>query len=151
MIKVLFVCHGNICRSTMAEAIMKDRIKGKKLENMFYIDSAATSREETGNPIYPPARRKLLEKGVYPGTHRARTLTMRDYDEFDYLIGMDHANVNNMKRMYGDPKGKIRLMMEFADINRSISDPWYTDDFESTYQDLDLAINAFLEKILNVK
>ena len=112
MIKVLFVCHGNICRSPMAEFVMKDLVKKAHLEDEFEIASAATSTEEIwggrGNPVYPPARAKLKEHGIDPGGKRARRTTREDYKYYDYLIGMDYANVNNMKRIYGgDPDGKM--------------------------------------------
>ena len=149
MIKVLFVCHGNICRSTMAEAMFKHMVSLRGLENEFYIDSAATSREEIGNTIYPPAVRKLREKGVPTGNHRARQITLKDYDEYDYIIGMDRYNISNMLRYYNnDPDHKIHKMMEFAGSDRDVADPWYTGDFEATYQDLKVSLAGFLETIL---
>ena len=115
MTKLLFICHGNICRSPMAEYVMKDLVKKAGLEKEFQIDSAATSGEELGNPVYPPARRTLAEHGVPCGDHRARRLTKGDYDAYDLLVGMDRANLRNMSRMLGgDPEGKLHLLLEYA-------------------------------------
>lgn len=138
MVKILFVCLGNICRSPMAEYIMKDLVKKAGLDNRFVIASAATSREEIGNPVYPPARRKLAEHGIGCEGHAARQLVSRDYDRFDLLIGMDHANIRNMQRICGgDTEGKIHLLMEYAGKpGKEVSDPWYTDDFETAWKDI---------------
>lgn len=138
MVKILFVCLGNICRSPMAEYIMKDLVKKAGLDNRFVIASAATSREEIGNPVYPPARRKLAEHGIGCEGHAARQLVSRDYDRFDLLIGMDHANIRNMQRICGgDTEGKIHLLMEYAGKSgKEVSDPWYTDDFETAWKDI---------------
>ena len=131
MIKVLFICHGNICRSPMAEFVMKDLVKKAHLEDRFEIASAATSTEEIwggrGNPVYPPARAKLKEHGIDPGGKRARRTTRDDYKYYDYLIGMDYANVFNMKRIYGgDPDGKISLLLDYCGRNgQEVADPWY--------------------------
>ena len=136
MVKILFVCHGNICRSPMAEFVMKDLVKKTGLENEFYIASAATSREEIGNPVYPPARRKLAEHGIACDGHAARQLTNRDYDEYDLLIGMDSANLKNMYRICdGDYARKMSLLMDHTDRPGDVADPWYTDDFEATWRD----------------
>lgn len=138
MVKILFVCLGNICRSPMAEYIMKDLVKKAGPDNRFVIASAATSREEIGNPVYPPARRKLAEHGIGCEGHAARQLVSRDYDRFDLLIGMDHANIRNMQRICGgDTEGKIHLLMEYAGKSgKEVSDPWYTDDFETAWKDI---------------
>lgn len=138
MVKILFVCLGNICRSPMAEYIMKDLVKKAGLDNRFVIASAATSREEIGNPVYPPARRKLAEHGIGCEGHAARQLVSRDYDRFDLLIGMDHANIRNMQRICGgDTEGKIHLLMEYSGKpGKEVSDPWYTDDFETAWKDI---------------
>ena len=137
MVKILFVCHGNICRSPMAEFVMKDLAKKAGLASQFHIESAATSREEIGNPVYPPARRKLAEHGISCDGHAARQLTNQDYDKYDLLIGMDSANLRNMHRICGgDPDGKVLKLLEFAGTNRSVDDPWYTGDFETTYADV---------------
>ena len=137
MTKMLFICHGNICRSPMAEYIFRDMVQRQGLAERFHIASAATSREEIGNPIYPPARRKLAEHGITCGGHAARQLTKNDYKEFDLLIGMDGANLRNMHRICGgDPDGKIHLLLDYTDHPRDVVDPWYTGDFEATWQDV---------------
>ena len=137
MTKILFICHGNICRSPMAEFIMKDLLKKAGLEQSFHIESAATSREEIGNPVYPPARRKLAEHGISCDGHAARQLTKADYRGFDLLIGMDNANLQNMRRICGgDPEGKIRLLRDYTARPGDVADPWYTGDFETTWRDV---------------
>ena len=136
-IKVLFICHGNICRSTMAEYMMKDLVKNRGMESEFYIDSAATSREEIGNPVHYGTRQKLREVGIPCGDHRARQMTKEDYEKFDYLIGMDSANIRNMHRILGaDPEGKVHKLLEFTERVRDIADPWYTGNFDVTYEDI---------------
>lgn len=133
MIKILFICHGNICRSPMAEYVMKDLVKKAGLAAQFHIESAATSAEEIGNPVYPPARRKLAEHGISCAGHAARQLTREDYDRWDLLIGMDGANLRNMRRICGgDPAGKLRLLLDCAGRSGEVADPWYTGDFETT-------------------
>lgn len=137
MINILFVCHGNICRSPMAEFIMKDLVKKAGLESQFHIASAATSREELGNPVYPPARRKLAEHGISCGGHHARQLTAQDYDAYDLLVGMDGANFRNMHRICGgDPHGRISLLLAHTDRPGDVADPWYTGDFDATWNDI---------------
>ena len=128
MTKILFICHGNICRSPMAEFVMKDLVQKARLASQFHIESAATSREEIGNPVYPPARRKLAEHGISCEGHAARQLTQRDYDAFDLLIGMDQENLWNIRRICG-------------------GDPWYTGDFETTWRDVDVGCRALLGRI----
>ena len=146
MIKILFVCHGNICRSPMAEFVMKDMVEKAGLSNDFRIDSAATSSEELGNPVYPPARRKLAEHGIDCTGKTARRLRQEDYDRYDYIIGMDRANLRNMTRICGgDPDGKIRLLMSFCGSDHEVSDPWYTGDFESTWRDVSAGCSALLQ------
>ena len=148
MKKILFVCHGNICRSPMAEFIMKDLIQKAGLEDQFYIASAATSTEETGNPVYPPARRKLAEHGIGCAGKTARQLTKGDYSQCDLLIGMDSANLRNMRRICGgDPNGKIHLLMEYTDRPGDVADPWYTGDFEATWQDVLAGCSGLLEHL----
>lgn len=137
MTRILFVCHGNICRSPMAEFVMKDLVKKAGLEERFQIASAATSTEEIGNPVYPPARRKLAEHGISCGGKTARQLTKADYVQYDLLIGMDRANIRNMNRICGgDPDGKIKLLLDFTDRPGDVADPWYTGDFDATWRDV---------------
>ena len=136
--RVLFVCHGNICRSAMAEFILKALVKAKGIDNRFYIESAAVSTEEIGNPIYPPAKRCLNQHGVwFDPAKRARQVTRADYDRFDRIICMDASNLRLIRRIIpSDPEGKIHLMMSFAGIDRDVADPWYTGDFEATWEDV---------------
>lgn len=146
MIKILFICHGNICRSPMAEFVLKNMIAEAGDDEEFIIDSAATSREEIGNDIYPPAKEKMIEKGVAFNRRKARQMTAEDYEKYDYLMGMDDANVRNMKHICGgDPEHKIYKILDFAGIDRSVADPWYTGDFEATYQDVVTGCEAFLK------
>ena len=137
MVKILFVCHGNICRSPMAEYLMKQLVADAGLAGDFCIASAATSTEEIGNPVYPPARRKLAEHGIGCGGHVARQMTREEYSRYDLLIGMDEENRYNMRRISGgDPEGKIHLLLDYTDHPRDVADPWYTGDFEKTWQDI---------------
>lgn len=137
MIKILFVCHGNICRSPMAEFVMKDLVAKAGREDDFYIESAATSTEEIGNPVYPPARRKLAEHGIGCAGKTARQMTRSDYHRFDMIVGMDGWNLRNMRRICGDdPEGKISLLMDFTKRPGDVADPWYTGDFEATWRDV---------------
>ena len=137
MIKVLFICHGNICRSTMAEYVMKYLIIQEGLSDEFYIDSAATSREEIGNGVHRGTRDKLKEVGIPCGDHRARQMTIRDYEEFDYIIGMDTWNIRNIMRIIGtDAKRKVSMLLDYTDRGgMDIADPWYTGNFDKTYED----------------
>ena len=149
MKKILFVCHGNICRSPMAEFVMKDLVKKAGLASQFHIESAATSREEIGNPVYPPARRKLAEHGISCDGHAARQLTSADYEKYDLLIGMDSTNLRNMHRICGgDPDGKLRLLMDYTDRPGDVADPWYTGDFEATWQDVLAGCQGLLHKLM---
>ncbi len=137
MIKLLFVCHGNICRSPMAEFVMKNIVNEAGCGSAYKIASAATSAEELGNPVYPPARRKLAEHKISCEGKTARRMEKRDYDEYDLLIGMDRANLRNMQRICGgDPSNKLRLLMDYTDEPRDVADPWYTGDFEATWRDV---------------
>ena len=148
MIKVLFICHGNICRSPMAEFVMKDLVQKAYLESQFHIESAATSREEIGNPVYPSARRKLAEHGISCEDHAARQLTNQDYEEYDLLIGMDQANLRNMYRICGgDFSGKMSLLMEHTDHPGDVADPWYTGDFETTWRDVLAGCRGLLKEL----
>ena len=137
MTRILFICHGNICRSPMAEFMMKDLVKNAGLKAQFHIKSETTSTEEIGNPVYPPARRKLVEHGIDCTGKTARQLTNSDYGKYDLLIGMDRANLRNMRRICGgDSAGKMRLLMDYTDRPGDVADPWYTDDFETTWRDV---------------
>ena len=150
MVKILFVCHGNICRSPMAEFIFKDMVKKAGLEDQFSIASAATSTEEVGNSVYPPARRKLAEHGISCAGKTARQLTKADYQRYDLLVGMDHANIRNINRICGgDPEGKIHLLLEYAGRTDEVADPWYTGDFEATWQDVLAGCTGLLESLKN--
>lgn len=143
MKKILFVCHGNICRSPMAEYVMKYLVEQAQLTDQFLIESAATSTEEIGNPVYPPARRKLAEHGISCNDHAARQMTRADYSRYDLLIGMDSANIRNMTRIAGgDPEGKIRPLL----YDKDVADPWYTGNFEVTWQDVLRGCQALLEE-----
>ena len=149
-IKILFVCHGNICRSTMAESVMTYLVKQRHMDNQFYINSAATSREEIGNTPHHGTVRKLKEVGIPVVPHRATQMTAQDYEEYDYLIGMDTANIRNMNRIAGgDPEGKIYKLLTFAGSGRDVADPWYTGDFDTTYNDVLEGCTAFLNKIMS--
>ena len=149
MIKILFICHGNICRSPMAEFVMKDLVKQAGLETQFQISSAATSTEEIGNPVYPPARRKLAEHGIGCVGKTARQMTKQDYREYDLLIGMDHANLRNMTRICGgDPEDKLRLLLDYTDRPGEVADPWYTGNFEQTWRDVSAGCRGLLESLV---
>ena len=150
MTKILFVCHGNICRSPMAEFVMKDLVKKAGLESQFQIVSAATSTEEIGNPVYPPARRKLAEHGISCTGKTARQLTKTDYAQYDLLIGMDRANIRNMNLICGgDPDGKIKLLLSYTDRPGDVADPWYTGDFDATWRDVMESCQGLLKSILS--
>lgn len=146
MIKILFVCHGNICRSTMAESVMTHLIKQQHIDHLFEINSAATSREEIGNPPHYGTVRKLEQVGIPVIPHRAVQMTRNDYLEYNYLIGMDSANIRNMTRIAGgDAQGKIYKLLSFAGEERDVADPWYTGDFDATYRDVLTGCEGFLE------
>lgn len=145
---ILFVCHGNICRSPMAEFVMKDLVKKAGLDTKFVIASAATSAEELGNPVYPPARNELARHGISCSGHAARQLTKADYAAFDLLIGMDHANIRNMERVCGgDPLGKIHRLLDYTSRPGDVADPWYTGDFRTTWNDVSEGCAALLDKL----
>ena len=138
MIRILFLCHGNICRSPMAEFIFKDLVRKNGLDDQFYIESAAVSTEEIGNSIYPPAKRSLNAHGIpFDKGKTARQITRADYDRFDLIIYMDRMNLRWLKWIIpDDPQNKIKLMMSFTGHDRDVADPWYTGDFETTYNDI---------------
>ena len=141
MIRLLFVCHGNICRSPMAQYIMRDMVMKAGLEGETAIDSAAATSEELGNPVYPPAARTLREHGIDCSGHAARKITRRDYDEYDLLIGMDRENIR-------DPEGKIKLLLDFADRpGQEVADPWYTRDFQEAWRDIETGCRGLMETI----
>lgn len=161
MIRIMFLCHGNICRSPMAEYVMKDLVRKAGLESRFEITSGAVSDEEWLNPIYPPAQRKLREKGVSFGKHSAHKISPAEFKEQDLVIVMDKSNLRWLARIVGDYSsieagkalecsgisGKVHMMMEFAGLSRDVADPWYTGDFEQTYQDVLAGCNGLLERI----
>ena len=137
MTRILMVCHGNICRSTMAEYVMRHLLREAGLAGQITVDSAATSREEIGNGVHPGTQRALAAHGIPCGSHRARQMTRADYARYDLIIGMDQANLRNMDRIVGgDPQGKLHLLLDWSDQPRAIADPWYTGDFETTYADV---------------
>ena len=148
MKKILFICLGNICRSPMAEFVMKDMVEKAGLADEFQIDSAATCRDELGNPVYPPARRKLAEHGISCEGHTARQLTARDYEKYDLLIGMEEANLKNMQRICGgDPAGKMHR--DYTDRPSDVADPGYTGNFEATWRDVSTGCQGLLASIQN--
>ena len=149
MIKILFICHGNICRSPMAEFVMKQLVKNEGLEGQFEIASTATSTEEIGNPVYPPARRKLAEHGIGCEGKTARQMTHSDYQYYDYIIAMDRNNLRNLKRMFGeDTEHKISLLMDYTHRPDDVADPWYTGDFEATWQDVSEGCRGLLDYLI---
>ena len=146
---ILFVCHGNICRSPMAEFVMRELVRVRRLDGRFRIASAATSREELGNPVYPPARRVLREHGIACDGHRARQLTQADYDRWDLIVCMDRNNVRNALRITGgDPLHKIVLLLDYAGrAGEEVADPWYTGDFNSTWDDVVSGCEGLLREL----
>ena len=148
LISIEFVCHGNICRSPMAEYILKDMVKKRGMSEYFRISSAATSTEEIGNPVHHGTRSKLRREGVPVGEHRAVRMTKEDYQCYDYLIGMDKWNITNMLHILGgDPEQKVCRLLDFTDHPRDIADPWYTGDFDITYNDICEGCNALLNHL----
>lgn len=149
MKRILFVCHGNICRSPMAEFVMKDLVRKADREGDFYIESAATSTEELGNPVYPPARQKLAEHGLSCKGKTARQMNRRDYEEFDLLIGMDTWNIRNMERISGgDRAHKIHRLLDYTQRPGDVADPWYTGNFEATWRDVLEGCQALLDTMI---
>lgn len=146
MIRVAFCCHGNICRSTLSQSVFAHKVKELGFADLFMIDSFATSTEEIGNPPHRGTVNKLREVGIPLVPHRAKQITLRDYDNFDYIIGMDTANMRNLNRMLkGDPEGKLYKFLTFAGSDRDIADPWYTGNFDITYDDVVEGCEGFLE------
>ena len=149
MKKILFVCHGNICRSPMAEFVMKKLVREQGLADQFEIASAATSTEEIGNGVYPPVRSLLALHGIDCAGKTARQMRKSDYDAYDLLIGMDEANLRNMSRICGgDPDGKLHILMDYTDHRGDVADPWYTRDFEKTWRDVNEGCHGLLEKLI---
>ena len=145
-VRVLFICHGNICRSTMCESVFVHMVQEAGLADKFVIDSAATSTEEIGNPPHWGTVNKLKQVGIALVPHRAKQIRAADYDKFDYIIGMDTANIRNLNRILkGDPKGKVYKLLSFAGSGRDIADPWYTGNFDETYSDIVEGCSGFLK------
>ena len=148
MIRIMFVCHGNICRSPMAEFVFRDLLEQRGIADRFLVSSSATSTEEIGNPVYPPARRELLRHGIDPSGKTAVHLSRRDYEKYDMFVGMDSANVRNMNRIFGDdPDGKIVKLLDF-DGGGDVADPWYTGNFSITYSDVLRGCEALLAELI---
>ena len=148
MSKILFICHGNICRSPMAEFVMRDMVNKAGLSDKFEISSAATSTEEIGNSVYPPVKRLLADNGISCDGKTARQLTKKDYDNYDLLIGMDGANYQNISRICGgDKQNKIHLLMDFTGSPHDVADPWYTRNFDATWNDINKGCKALLDKL----
>ncbi len=146
----MFVCHGNICRSPMAEFIFRDLLIKEGLDIKYSVFSSATSYEEIGNPVYPPARRELQKHGINPIGKCAAKLEKSDYTKYDLFVGMDSANIRNMHRIFGaDPDGKVRKLLEFAADSSDVADPWYTGDFETTYEDCLRGCKALLKYLVS--
>ena len=152
MTKILFICHGNICRSPMAEMVFKDMLRKQHIDHLYYVDSAATSREEIGNGVHPGTRRKLAEVGIPCSDHRSVQVTKSDYDKYDYLILMDGLNKRNLARIIpSDPENKVHLLLDFVGRNgQSIADPWYTGNFDETYRDVKEGCEGLLEYLKQI-
>ncbi|MCR4965266.1 MAG: low molecular weight phosphotyrosine protein phosphatase [Bacteroidales bacterium] len=149
MIKILFICHGNICRSPMAEFVMKHKVRERGVADRFEIASAATSTEEIGNPVYPPARRMLQSHGISCEGKTARQMTQADYQYYDYIVAMDANNLRNIQRLIGpDVNHKVSLMMDYTDSPRDVADPWYTGDFQTTWDDVQEGCEGLIETLL---
>lgn len=149
MIKILFVCHGNICRSPLAEFLMKELVRENGLESDFYIESAATSTEEIGNGVYPPVKRILVSRGIDCSAKRARQMTRADYDKFDYIVCMDERNLRNMSYIAIDNEGKYSRLLDYTGHPHDVADPWYSGDFATTEREVEQGCKALLHHILN--
>lgn len=149
MIRILFVCHGNICRSPMAEFVMKDLAEKVSVSHLLHIESAATSSEELGNSVYPPARRMMAQHGISCDGKRARQIRAAEYDDWDLIIGMDQRNLRNMLRIFrDDPEQKIHLLLDYADRSgEEVADPWYTGDFQATWDDVQAGCQGLLKEL----
>ena len=151
-LKIMFVCHGNICRSPMAEFLMKDKIKERGLEDRIEVFSSATSYEETGNPVYPPAVAKMREEGVTIYPHRSVTIERKDYVHYDMFVGMEKRNLERLLLKFGsDPKNKVSRLLDYSDNPRDIADPWYNDDFDTAYSDIVEGVDALIDYIIREK
>lgn len=151
MIRIMFVCHGNICRSPMAEFVFKDMLKKQGLSEQFQVVSCATSTEEIGNPVHHGTRRKLAQYGISADGKCAVQLKKADYQKYDYILGMDSYNIRNIMRIIGqDTEGKVACLLDFTDTPKDIADPWYTGNFDETYNDVNKGCEALLKHILNV-
>ena len=150
MIKVMFVCHGNICRSPMAEFVFRDMVKKAGLEREIYVASSATSREEIGNPVYPPAKKKLKQHGISCEGKRAIQITVDDYKNYDYIIAMESYNIRNMMKIIGSDKdNKVYRLLDFTDNKKDIDDPWYSGNFDITYDEICEGARALLKHIID--
>ena len=147
MIKILFVCHGNICRSPMAEYMLKKIITERHLEDRLSVASAAVSEEETGNGVYPPARRVLNRMGIDCSDHRARRVSAQDFKDFDLIIAMDRSNLRWLDYIEGTDKSRVRLLMSFTGSDADVADPWYTGDFETTRRDISAGLEGILKEL----
>ena len=149
LIRILFICHGNICRSAAAEMIMRDILRRNHMENAVHVSSAATSLEEIGNDVYPPMKSTLAAHRVPCHPHSARRMTQRDYEDNDILIGMDRENLYDMQLICGgDPDRKISLLLDYTDTPRDVADPWYTRNFGTTWNDIEKGCRALLSRLV---
>ena len=149
MINIMFVCHGNICRSPMAEFIFKDLLRKKRMEDQFTVVSSATSREEIGHPVHPGTRKILMQNGITCEGKTSLQFMKKDYELYDMIVCMDDFNIRNLLKIIGaDPEGKVHKLLDFTGKSKDIADPWYTDDFDETYEDIKEGCEALLEFLL---